>query len=107
MNKENKWNHKSEANMMEGHMEKVIRKGITIAARAMTPGKAPGPLEVCAKMTPSRGKVGMSMMMELCQREMVPIYKRKGDVRNCNAYREAKLLQHTMKIVKRVLKSRI
>ena len=58
-------------------MEMVIRKRIMMAARAMTPGKAPEPSEVCTKMTPSRGKVGMSMMMEPCQREMVPIYQEK------------------------------
>ena len=38
---------------------------------------------------------------------MVPIYKEKGDVTNCGAYRGVKLLEHEMKIVERVLKKRI
>ena len=38
---------------------------------------------------------------------MVPIYKGKGDVPNCNAYRGVKLLQHGIKIVERGLKKRI
>ena len=54
-------------------------------------------------------------MMELCQHVLdgkgmpdewrtsvlVPIFKRK-DVRNCNLYREMKLLQHALNIVERV-----
>ena len=59
-------------------------------------------------------------MVELCQRVidgkgmpdkwqtsvLVPIFKGKGDVRNCNTYR-VKLLEHPMKIVERVLEKRI
>ena len=37
---------------------------------------------------------------------LVPNFKGKGDVRNCNTYREVKLLEHAMKIVERVLKRR-
>ena len=38
---------------------------------------------------------------------LVPIFKEKRDVRNCNAYREVKLLEHVKKIVERVLEKRI
>ena len=38
---------------------------------------------------------------------LVPIFKEKGDVRNRNTYRGVKLLEHTMKIIERVLKRRI
>ena len=38
---------------------------------------------------------------------LVPISKGKGDVKNCNAYRGVKLLEHAMKIVERVVKRRI
>ena len=38
---------------------------------------------------------------------LVPIFKEKRDIRNCNAYREAKLLEHAMKIVENVLARRI
>ena len=38
---------------------------------------------------------------------LVPMFKGKGDVRNCNTYRGVKLLQHAMKIFERVLKRRI
>ena len=34
---------------------------------------------------------------------VVPIFKGKGDVMDCGAYRGVKLLEHAMKIVERVL----
>ena len=38
---------------------------------------------------------------------LVPIFKEKGDVRNCNTYRGVKLIEHAMKIAERVLERRI
>ena len=38
---------------------------------------------------------------------VVPIFKGKGDVMSCGAYRGVKLLEHATKIVKRVLEMRI
>ena len=37
----------------------------------------------------------------------VPHFKGKGDVINCNTYRGVKLLEHTIKIVEKVLEGRI
>ena len=56
-------------------------------------------------------------MAELCHRDIddlkmpdewarstkVPIFKGKSDIRNCSCYRAAKLLEHGMKVVGRVL----
>ena len=38
---------------------------------------------------------------------VVPIFKGKGDIRNCSCYRDVKLLEHCMKVVKRVLEKRL
>ena len=38
---------------------------------------------------------------------LAPIFKGKGNVRNCNTYRGVKLLEHAMKIVEKVLERRI
>ena len=38
---------------------------------------------------------------------LVPIFKENGDVRNCNTYRGVKLLEHAMKMVEKVLETRI
>ena len=72
-------------------------------------------------MISASGEVGVSVMVEFCHfvldvkgmpdewrtSVLVPIFKEKGDVRNCNTYRGVKLLERTMKIVERVLEKRI
>ena len=35
---------------------------------------------------------------------VVPIFKGKGDIRNCSCYRVVKLLEHGMKVVEMVFK---
>ena len=113
MNKENEWDHVTKAGMVEGPIKNVTREEMVIAIKVIKPRKAAGPSEVCAEMISASGEVGISVMVELCQcmldgKEMadewqtsvlVPIFKGKGDVRNCNTYRKVKLLEHTMKIV--------
>ena len=39
-----------------------------IAVKAIKPGKAAGPFEVCAKVIPASGEVRITVMMEFCQR---------------------------------------
>ena len=50
---------------------------------------------------------GKGMLEDWKTSVMVPIYKRKGDVTNCGAYRGVKLLEHGMKIIVRVVNKRI
>ena len=121
MNKENDWDYVIAASMVEGPIKNVTRKEMAIAIKVMKPGKAAGPSEVCAEMISASGEVGVSVMVELFQRVLdeksmpdkwqtsvlVPIFKGKGDVRNCSTYKGVKLLEHTMKIVERVLERRI
>ena len=38
---------------------------------------------------------------------LVPIYKEKGDVQECQNYRGIKLLSHTMKIWERIVDKRV
>ena len=38
---------------------------------------------------------------------MVPIFNRKGEIRNCNCHRAVKLLEHGMKVVEKVLVKRL
>ena len=121
MNKENDWDHVTAASMIEGPIKNITHKEIAIAIKVMKPGKAAGPSEVCAQMISASGEIGVSVMVELCQhvldgKEMpdewqksvlLPIFKEKGDVRNCNTFREVKLLDHTIKSVERALQRRI
>ena len=67
------------------------------------------------------GKFGVGAIKKLCQREhdgkgmpeewktsiVVLIFKGKGDVMDCGAYRGVELLKHAMKIVERALENRI
>ena len=84
-------------------------------------GKAAGPSEVNLDMIIARGKLGVGVIMKLCQRVLdgkgipeewktsvaVPIFKGKGNVMHCGAYRGIKLLEHALKMVERVLENRI
>ena len=121
MNKENDWDHVTEANMVEGPIKNATREEMAIAIKVMKPGKAAGSSEVYAEMISASGELGVSVMVELCQclldgkgmqdewqtSVLVPIFKGKGDVRSCNTYRGVKLLEHALKIIERVLERRI
>ena len=116
MNNENNWDHVTEASIVKKPIKDVIREEMTIAIKVMKPAKVAGPSEVCAEMIFASGEVGVGVMVDLCQRVLdgkgmpdewqtsmlVPIFKGKGDVRNCNTYRGVKLLEHAMKIVESV-----
>ena len=118
MNEENDWNHVTAASIVEGPIKSVTCKEMAIAIKVMKPTKTAGPPEVCAEMVSASGEVGVSVTVErvLDGKEMpdewqtsvlVPIFKEKRDVRNCNTDRGVKLLEHAMKIVDRVLDRRI
>ena len=68
MNKENDWKHMPEASMVEGPIKNVTHKKMAIAIKVIKPGKAVEPSEVCAEMISASKEVGVSVMVELCQR---------------------------------------
>ena len=114
------WDLMTEASMEQGPAEKATREEMAIAIKAIEPTKAADHLKYAQRWYPVSGKVGIGVMMELCQHVLdgkgmpdewrtsvlVPIFKR-NDVRNCNIYREMKLLQHALNIVERVQERRI
>ena len=120
MNKENAWDQKTEIGIVEGPVEEVSLEEITSAMKKIKLGKASGLLKVSMEMINATEKVGIDEM-KLCQRVldekgmledwktsvMVPIYKGKGNVMNCGTYRGVKLLEHGMKIIRRILEKRI
>ena len=121
MNKENEWDHMVETDLVEGPVEKLACNEIVEAIQSMKSRKATGPSEVSLEMIVASCKIGIMVMMELCQRVLdgrempdewktsviVPIFKEKGDVMSCGSYRGVKLLKHAMKIVERVLERQI
>ena len=116
MNVENEWDQMIEVDMVEGPVEGVTDKKVMKAMNKKKFGKAAGLLEVNMDMIIARGTFGVAVMKKLCQRVLdgegmpeewktsvvVPIFKGKGDVMDCGAYRGVKLLEHAMKIMESV-----
>jgi hypothetical protein len=89
--------------------------------RRMKTGKAAGQSGIVTEMIKAMGEDGVLWMTEVCNRIvrerripedwqrsiLVPIYKGKGDPLECGSYRAIKLLEHGMKILEKVLESRI
>ena len=57
--------------------------------------------EICQKVLD-----GFGMPADWALSIEVPIFKWKGDIRNCSCNRAVKLLEHGMKVVERVLEKR-
>ena len=101
--------------MVEGPIKIVTHQEMEIAIKVLKPGKSAGSSKACAEMISASGEIGVGVMMELCQRMLngkgmpdewqtsvlIPIFKGKGDVRNCNTYREVKLLEQARKIIEK------
>ena len=110
-----------ETDVVEGPVEKVARNEIVEPMQKMKSGKAIAPSEVNVEMIVTSGKIGVKVITELSQRVLdgrgmpdewktsviVPIFKGKDGVMTCGSYREVKLLEHVIKIVKRVLERQI
>ncbi|XP_019236372.1 PREDICTED: RNA-directed DNA polymerase from mobile element jockey-like, partial [Nicotiana attenuata] len=87
----------------------------------MSRGKAPGPDEIPVEFWRYAGRAGLEWLTGLFNvifktkrmpdewrwSTMVPVYKNKGDIQNCNNYRGIKLLSHTMKVWEKVVEMRI
>ncbi|KAG5586470.1 hypothetical protein H5410_046904 [Solanum commersonii] len=87
----------------------------------MSRGRATGPNEIPVEFWKSTNKASIEWLTGLFNvifktakmpdewrwSTMVPLYKNKGDIQNCNNYRGVKLLSHTMKIWERVVETRV
>ncbi|KAI5697941.1 hypothetical protein M8J77_019127 [Diaphorina citri] len=90
------------------------------ALRSMKNGKATGPDGIPVEAWKSLGDEGVDVltsMMKIFKEEtipeewresvIVPIYKEKRDIQDCNNYRGIKLISHTMKLYERIIDKRI
>ena len=68
MNKENEWDLMLETDLVEGPVEKVARNETVEAIQSMKSGKAAGTSKVSVEMIVASGKIGVKVMLELCQR---------------------------------------
>ena len=115
MNEENYWDHNVE-DVAEGPAVCISREEVLQVLHEMKTRKAPGPSEVSLELIAASGEVVQVMAeifhrvldrfglpVELVLNTVVPIFKGKGDIRNCTYYRAVKILEHGMKVVEMVL----
>ena len=121
LNEENEWNDELSAEYVEGPADMISKEEVRQAIQDLKVRKAAGPSGVTAEMIKSAGEqtvdcltsisnriVKEEAIPESCQMsELVPIYKGKGDVLECRSSRGIKLLEHGMKVAKRVLERRL
>jgi hypothetical protein len=106
MNEENEWDGVVDVDVVHGPIDRVMMKEVMTAIKAMKLGKATGVSEVAAEHMAASGMVGIEVITKIANRVLdgegipdewrcsvlVPLYKGKGDVRDCGAYRGVKLL---------------
>jgi hypothetical protein len=121
MNEENEWDGVVDVDVVHGPIDRVTMKEVMTAIKAMKLGKATGVSEVAAEHIEASGMVGIEVITKIANRvldgegipdewrcsALVPLYKGKGDVRDCGAYRGVKSLEHAMKVVERVFLMRL
>ncbi|XP_046972435.1 uncharacterized protein LOC124539180 [Vanessa cardui] len=122
MNEENDWNGVlREAQVNKGLVREISMDEVTTAVKSMKNGKALGPddipvevwkilkIEGCMWLTLFFNKLlhEETIPQEWCSSSLVPIFKNKGDVQDCNNYRGIKLISHTMKVWEKVIERRL
>jgi len=68
MNKENEWDHATEADMIEGPVERITHDEIVKAFGSIKTREAPGPSEMNTEMVIVSGETRIRVLMELYQR---------------------------------------
>ena len=122
-NEEFPWKKDSltEVNAGGGVSEEFSVEEVKVAIKKMKNLKAAGPSGVVADMLKAAGDAGAVWVTEVCNAVvkegripedwckswMVNVYKGKGDALVCGSYRGIKLLEHVMKVLERVIESRV
>ena len=100
MNEENDLDRNVEGDGVEGPVVCVSREDVLQVLNKVKTGRAPGPSDVLPELIAASGGVGIQVMSEVCQRVLdgfgmpaewalsivIPIFKGKGDIRNCGYY---------------------
>ena len=121
MNEENEWDHKLSAEVKEEPADCIRMDEVRAALKEMKRHKAPGLSGLVTEKIQATGEIGTQWILDLCNGTVkegsisedwkssvvLPIYKGKGDPMECGCYRGIKLLEHAMKVVKRISEYRI
>ena len=105
----------------EREVEDISVEEVRTGLRKMKMGKAQGPDDIPVEAWIALGNKGVEFLVNLFNRflrgekmpeewrrsVLVPLYKGKGDIKECGNYRGIKLMSHTMKLWERVIEARI
>ena len=106
---------------IHGPIQEITTDEVKVAIKAMKNGKATGPDDIPAEIWKACGDVGCEWLCTLFNgiietgqmpskfrsSYLIPVYKQKGDVRDCSNYRGIKLMCHTLKIFERIVDKRL
>ena len=119
MNEENNREPQTEkAEVVNKEVNCISKKKVKNALRRMKKGKAVGPDELPIKVYKCMRQMGIKFLTRLFNRllmgewmpeewrksVLIPIYKNKKNAQCCGNYRGIKLMSHTMKVGKELLK---
>jgi len=119
LNKENPWACGLEMRSNIGHVQGITSEEVEHAMLKIKMGQAAErsgvPIEEIriSKLESVLTRIGNNMMygdriLESRKRSvLIPLYKSKGDAKECSNYRSLKMLEHVMKILERVFVRRI
>ena len=107
--------------MVNKEVNCVSGEEVKNALRRMKKGKAVGPDELPIEVWKCMGEMGIKFLTRLFNRllmgeripeewrrsVLIPIYKNKGDAQYCGNYIKIKLMSHTMKVLERIIETRL
>ena len=105
----------------ERDVEDIFGEEVRTGLRKMKKGKAQGPDDIPVEAWIALENKGMEFLVNFFNRllrgekmpdewrrgVLVPLYKGKGDIKECGNYRRIKLMSHTMKLWERLIEARI
>ena len=105
----------------QGPVQSISLGEVKAAIKKGKPNKAPGSSKVSLDLIKALGETGEQWMHKVIEKvweeevmpddwkmsEMVTLYKQKGDSLECGNYRGIKLLEHSLKIMERVIDKRL
>ena len=103
------------------HEPEILRSEVEGSLKSAKTGKAPGIDGISIDIIKAAGEAGVELLWRVCravwkdeiapmewrQSITIPIWKRKGDRRECSQYRGISLLSQSSKVFARIIEKRI
>ena len=121
LNEENERISQGEGRPHQGLVRGISKEEIVEGLKCMKTGKAPGPDNLPVEAWKALGSEGVDILWNLMHRIfdeekvpeiwkqsiLIPIFKEKGDIQECQNYRGIKLMSHTLKLFERIMDKRL